>query len=471
MSNRVVKYWMKYNEMGGKSLKSKFIDKGMVYMETEKQRKILDNFSGNISTVKRSLRVKTILAVMVSLLISSPISSRIYSYVRELFDVNYGVLINTTVTLLVATTVITLFIHFIVIKPLNKVVLAAESVAKGDLTVAVNYQSQDEIGQLAYAFNEMTSNLRELVEKTNQTTNQVAAYSNKLKSGAEQSSQAINQISLSIQEVVEGTESQAYSASELSQSAQEISNSMELSAQSINSVSNLANMVSQKAELGIKAVTETVEQMDSVQASVIETSLVIDSLGNKSSEIGNIVNIITQISEQTNLLALNAAIEAARAGENGKGFAVVADEVRKLAEQSGKSASGIQELISEIQLETEKAIQTMNAGKDIVSEGIEKVRETGISFNNITEDIIEVSQQTQAVVNTVKQTNDESQEMTKLIENIAQITVQTSGSTQQVAASVQEQSASMEEITNFSVMLNKLAQELQVSIDKFNINK
>ncbi|RXT03578.1 methyl-accepting chemotaxis protein [Ammoniphilus sp. CFH 90114] len=423
----------------------------------------------NVTNVKRSLRMKTIAAVVISLLISSPISSYLNSYLSKFIEGSYGVYVNTLVTLVVATAIITLFVQFIVIKPLNQVVLATKKAAEGDLTSYIHYESKDEIGQLSSAFNSMIESLRGLIEKTNETVTQVANYSEELKMSAEQNNRAIEQISVSVQEVVFGAERQAHSTEELTQSALEISKGMEQTSTAIQSVANVTTETNKKADVGAQMVNDTVQQMDSIQNSVMETSKVIGSLGEKSKAIGEIVGIITQIANQTNLLALNAAIEAARAGEHGKGFAVVADEVRKLAEQSSVAAGDIKELIIEIQEETIRAVDSMNGGITTVEKGTQMIYETGASFKDIVQHIQEVSTQTQEVAAIIEQVNDNSRNMVEMIKSIAGITEQTTGNTQHVAASIQEQTASIEEITSSSAMLNKMSKDLQENVNRFKI--
>lgn len=424
----------------------------------------------NVANVQRSLRLKMILAIVVSLLISLFISSRINASIHEFVDETFEMYVDMFVTLLISTIIISLFVRFLIINPLTKVVQAINKASEGDLTITIDYRSKDEIGQLSNAFNMMVTNLKNLVEKTNEAALQVSSYSEELSISAEQNSKTIEQISIAIQEVAAGSETQSKSALELSTANQQVAQGAERLALSIQSVADISNATDGKADAGIRVVSETVEQMNLVQESVRGTATTINTLGEKSKEIGEIVGMIRQIADQTNLLALNAAIEAARAGEHGKGFAVVADEVRKLAEQSSHASGSIEELIKEIQLDTDTAVHAMNSGMDIVEKGILKVYETGESFKDIIKSVQEISSQVQEVSVIFEQVGRNSNSMRKRIEEIVTITEQAAGSTQQIASSVQEQNASMEEITSSSVVLNKMSQELKEDIHKFKID-
>ncbi|WP_102347271.1 methyl-accepting chemotaxis protein [Bacillus sp. Marseille-P3661] len=428
---------------------------------------ITDQLSNN--AIQRSLRTKLIIAIVISLLISSPISAYINSYVKQFVDGNFGVYINTIITLLVSTLIILLFVKFMIINPLQKLIFATELAAAGDLTVSIEINTKDEMNQLARSFNKMIHNLSSLVQKANETAFQVATQSNEFKASAEQNSKAIEQISVSIGEVVEGSEIQVNHATELKNSATDISQDMEQSASSIQMMDIVSKNTNEKADSGSKVVMQTIEQMNKIQQSVKELETVIDDLGSRSHKINEIVGIITQIAEQTNLLALNAAIEAARAGDHGKGFAVVADEVRKLAEQSGQAAGTISELTKEIQTGTATAVHSMKNGTTIVEKGIEMVNQTGKVFDEIVANILDMTMTTKEVSATVHNVNSKSQNMRNMIEDIVSIAEQTSGSTQHVAAAIEQQTASMEEIAATSVILSKLSTDLQNNINEFKI--
>jgi methyl-accepting chemotaxis protein len=359
-----------------------------------------------------------------------------------------------------------------IVKPIIGAVALGEIMANGDFIkdVPKKYlQRKDEIGALAQVFEKIIQSMRTMIGQVSLNASQVAATSEELSASAEQTSKATEQISIAIQEVASGSEQQVSHASKSTQVVTEISKGMNEAALSIQSVADLAVTSNQKATVGTKVVNETIEQINVVQQKVRSTADVVNNLGEKSKEIGQIVEIITQIATQTNLLALNAAIEAARAGEHGKGFAVVADEVRKLAEQSGQAAGEISELITKIQLEATNAIQSMNEGNVSVNQGIDMVRQTGETFKDIVKMIEEVSIQSQEVSAIIEQVNASSQNTVEMMEGIAHISEQSAGNSQNVAASAEEQNASMEEISSSAESLSRMASELQETISKFKI--
>ncbi|PLR77379.1 methyl-accepting chemotaxis protein [Bacillus sp. V3-13] len=364
--------------------------------------------------------------------------------------------------------VIGIFITRMITKPILSLETVAGKIAAGDLTqddIKVKYQ--DEIGNLTNSFNQMKRNLGQLIRQVSINTEQVAATAEELSASAEQTSKATEQISSAIQDVALGSERQVSSATGATQAANDISMGMEQTASSIQNVTELTASANNKANEGNKVVSQTVEQINLVQHSVSESAGVVNALGEKSGEIGKIVELITEIANQTNLLALNAAIEAARAGEHGRGFAVVADEVRKLAEQSGQAAGQIRELIQEIQTEAEKAVQAMNDGTAVVNEGINMVHQTGEVFKDILTAIEQVASESKEVAAIVEEVKLSSQDMVSMMEGVAYVAEQSSESAQNVAASAEEQNASMEEVSSSAEALSKMAQELQGVIGKF----
>jgi methyl-accepting chemotaxis protein len=220
---------------------------------------------------------------------------------------------------------------------------------------------------------------------------------------------------------------------------------------------------------GSKAVFNAVNQMNIIEKTILGSAGVVAKLGERSKEIGQIVDTISGIAGQTNLLALNAAIEAARAGEQGRGFAVVAEEVRKLAEQSQQAAKQIADMINEIQADTEEAVVTMKDGTREVEFGNEVVSTAGAAFKQIELLIGQVASQVYQITDSIGQMKTGSQRIVTAVQDIESIMKNTSGETQSISAATEEQSASMQEIASSSHALADMAAELQQEIRKFSI--
>ncbi|GGF99280.1 methyl-accepting chemotaxis protein [Paenibacillus abyssi] len=391
-------------------------------------------------------------------------------------DYNSGanrILESMAITLLVSVIVgIIVMLFFVrrITRPINRITEYSKRVASGDLTLEeLKIQSRDELGQLTGHFNAMVINLKRVISQVNSSADRLTASAEQLSAGADQTGKATEQITLAIQEVSSGSEQQVQRVSVANRTALETSQGLETISASIQSVAGLSDAASNEASLGNDVVNQAVHQMNEVQQQVQNTTQVVNILGEKSNEIGEIVSLITEISNQTNLLALNAAIEAARAGEHGRGFAVVAGEVRKLAEQSGAATEGIRELIGQIQKEIAGAVESMHMGQRSVNEGIRTVNQTGDAFKRILKMVEEVSLQSQEAAAIVQQVNDGTKDMVHTMEMVSVISQEAAGNAQSVAAAAEEQLASMEEITSSAQTLSGMAEELQDVIRKFKM--
>ncbi|HMM19899.1 MAG TPA: methyl-accepting chemotaxis protein [Selenomonadales bacterium] len=354
-------------------------------------------------------------------------------------------------------------------RPVNELAAVAQKVAGGDLTEQVRVDRQDEIGQLATSFNTMVVQLKSLIKQINANAEQVAASSEELTASSEQSAQAADQIATSITGVATGANEQLAAANETSAIVEQMSAGIQQVAANTNHVAEQSARAADKAKEGGKAVEKAVSQMAHIENTVNTSAKVVTKLGERSKEIGQIVDTISGIAGQTNLLALNAAIEAARAGEQGRGFAVVAEEVRKLAEQSQEAAKKIAELIGEIQGDTDKAVVAMNEGTREVETGAEVVNAAGVAFQEIVELVSQVSSQVREISAATQQMASGSQQIVGAARKIDALSKTSAGEAQSVSAATEEQLASMEEIANSSQALAHLAQDLQAAVAKFRV--
>ncbi len=351
----------------------------------------------------------------------------------------------------------------------NAVNAIAQKVAAGDLTNKISISSKDEIGQLANATNSMVDNLKNLLHQISGQAGQVAASSEELTASADQSAQAANLVAGSVTGIASDTEVQVQAVRAAADTSEHMVAELEEVSANVALVAERAQKAAETATLGGKSALSAINQMEKVAQTVSDSALVVTHLGERSKEIGEIVDTISGIAGQTNLLALNAAIEAARAGEQGKGFAVVAEEVRKLAEQSQESAKHIAGLIGEIQGETDKAIAAMENGTREVKIGTDVVNQTGESFKEIVKLVDAVSEQVKDISVNIKSVEKGSENILASVSKVEQICRDTSGEVQNVSAASEEQSASMQEIASASQALAKMAQEMQEAVSKFKI--
>ncbi|MBF0464892.1 MAG: methyl-accepting chemotaxis protein [Nitrospirae bacterium] len=282
---------------------------------------------------------------------------------------------------IVIAMVITVLILYMImlkvfIRPLNTAVTAINRLSEGNLTINVNYDNNDEVGALTHSMNNMIERLNHDMRNVSDASHNMASASDKLNESSTEIKNHIKEQTKRTSLVMESTNELSESAGQIGSSAREIADS--------------ASQTLKIATSGGDIVNKTVSEMQCIEATVVESSQVMSTLGDRSKQIGEIISVINDIADQTNLLALNAAIEAARAGEHGRGFAVVADEVRKLAEKTSKATTEIGSMISSIQTETEKAVFSMQESLNRVTAGVNLSKEAGESLQHIVQSVGEL---------------------------------------------------------------------------------
>ena len=345
----------------------------------------------------------------------------------ELASAKRGLFISAVFTVLIAIIGIAaiLLIKSKVISPmlyLNKSMNIIEDT--GDLTTKIEIHSGDESGQMAQAFNSMMEKFHGIITDIHASADQLASSSEELSASAIQ--------------IADGTKQQAMKATQVSTSSHEMSTTVIEVARNVQSAAEAAKAASDVAVTGGDIVARTIDSMNVISGNAKESSQIISSLGGRSREIGNIINVINDIADQTNLLALNAAIEAARAGEQGRGFAVVADEVRKLAEKTMTATKEIGAMIKAMQEEMTKAIKSVEKEVAAVADGVGYAENAGSALREIVSKVDVVTSMNNQITTAMEQQSAVTEQISGDIADVATVVNQTTASAHQIAKASEE---------------------------------
>lgn len=319
---------------------------------------------------------------------------------------------TTRVTTLVAVLLVTLSIivylylsFFMSVRAtIKSFTRTAGVVAEGDFTRQIEVVGSDEMGQLRDAFNQMIDNIRQTLTAVKDSASEVGVNVSEVESIADRSREAVtvqlaqtNEVSTTIEEVAES----AADVSRLAEEAEEAARSGQ-----------------GKSDEAGKVVTRVMGEVGRLSDEMENSMAAVNRLAENSTSISSILETIKGIAEQTNLLALNAAIEAARAGEQGRGFAVVADEVRTLASRTQGSAQEIETLISDVQENIVKAVDTMRVNRDMVDATVKNSVQVSDTLAEIQQSMGDIQQRTDRIAGTAGQQREAA---TRLRTNLSEI--------------------------------------------------
>lgn len=349
-----------------------------------------------------------------------------------------------------------------IVGPVRKVTGKLHEIARngGDLTQRIGIRSRDEVGQLSSSFDEFVGSLQNIVRDVADSAKTMAESSRQLSDATGESNKVFEQIAMTVSSIAANTSDNVAVTEQTTASLAEAARFSEATAEVSRQTSENSKGVRDAAEKGARQVSDIEESMRNISHSSREVAQVMENLNRSSHKIGEIVQLITNIAEQTNLLALNASIEAARAGEAGRGFNVVADEIRKLADESGRAAKGIVELIRENRAQTENAVATVKEVDSLVSVGVEKASEVKRNIDEIIGHIKEITEQVGEMNNDVLQQSVITQEITKAMHSISANANDMAAGTEEMSAGIEEQVGTMEELEATAHQLSELAARL-----------
>ena len=388
-------------------------------------------------------------------------------------------------------------------KPISELVIATDKVAHGDLDVTIKNKGGDEFGVLAKGFNQMTNNLRQMINSEKDAKNYLKETVEQYKHFVENVSngdltarlslnggnddlstlgrnlnhmvESLNTMANNISEATDdlasasseifsasahhnsGASEQAAAITQTTATIDEVRQTAQQTTESAQTVADSSRKSAEMSKSGTAAVDETITGMNQIKNQVEQIAENIRSLSAQTHQIGDIITSVNDIAEQSNLLALNASIEAARAGESGRGFAVVASEVRRLAEQSQLATSRVREILDSIQKATNTVVMATEEGTKGVDSGVKLANKSGDAIRFMAETVALSSDATSQIVASAKQQSHGMDQITSAMNDINQSTTQTLASTRQTEEAAKN--------------LGKLGERLKNAIAIYKIKK
>ncbi|MFU2327937.1 methyl-accepting chemotaxis protein [Pseudomonas sp. NFX98] len=352
---------------------------------------------------------------------------------------NYNSAITGIIAVAVIAALMTVLLAWLltrsIVTPLNRAVLAAQTIAEGNLRNVIEVDGKDEPARLLGALATMQASLRKTIE-------QIAGSATQLGTAAEELSAVTQDASRGLQQQNNEIEQAATAVNEMTAAVEEV-------ARNAVSTSEASNQSTQAAREGRDRVVQTVDAIQTMTHDVHNTSLMIEGLAAQGRDIGKVLDVIRAIAEQTNLLALNAAIEAARAGEAGRGFAVVADEVRALAHRTAQSTQEIEKMVAGIQNGTGEAVASMQQSNQRTQNTLELARAAGVALEQITQSIHLINERNLVIASASEEQAQVSREVDRNLVNIRDLATQS-------AAGANQTSTATHELSRLAVDLNAL---------------
>lgn len=367
-----------------------------------------------------------------------------------------------------------IFIGNKIANPIIHITDEIERMATGDFSnketrAKAAIKNKSEIGQMVVAETTLQANIRGLMENINDTIAFVSSESQELMKISNQAADASEMVAENCTEVAGNCNNQMDVVNSANSEVGMLVNKVSEFLETLALFQSEIEHTNDAAATGRTDILDVVNQMNTIESAVKDTSSVIMALEEQLGKIGSIVNTISEIANQTNLLSLNASIEAARAGEAGRGFAVVASEISNLADESNDATAQIAEMITSIQESSKEAVSAMEKGLESVAQGTKVVNHSGETFKLIVERITDISKQAEVMQGIVQELSDGTDNVKNYFGAIDHMSCNVADATSNVSAASQEQAASAQEIYAASQRLTKKIEELNDIIHKFKI--
>jgi methyl-accepting chemotaxis protein len=382
-----------------------------------------------------------------------PVTNELQKSIEELLNLNYEgaeevgdqsesnyqsafkfVIAIVVFAVLLSVAMAVLFTRSIVL-PLREVLAVNKKIAEGDLRAEIKVTGKDELSELMASTAVMQSNLRDTIRHISDSSTQLASAAEEMHAVTEESSQGLLRQNQEVEQA-------ATAVNEMTAAVEEV-------ARNASSASDAAQLSERATHTGSERVTQTVNAIQALTATVETTSNEVQGLATQAQSISKVLDVIRAIAEQTNLLALNAAIEAARAGEQGRGFAVVADEVRALAHRTQASTREIEQMIGGIQIGSEQAVSSMQRSCNEARSSLDIAQEAGSALAQIAQAITDINEKNLLIATASEEQAQVARAVDCNLVSIRDLSIQSSAGANQTAAASAE-------LSRLAVDMNKL---------------
>ncbi|MEI2402933.1 methyl-accepting chemotaxis protein [Niallia taxi] len=426
------------------------------------------------ASYKFSLRKKLALFITILALITYSTSA---FFIYVLYPLLPGIGISAFVFNLITLTLGVLWSGFLaflaagfIIKPLQRLEKSAIKAAHGNLSEDVKLSSSDdEIRSLGMAYNDMLSNLREMVKSIEKNFNSTNATVKTITGKSQEAQEQTDSITRAVEEIAGGSEVAANSVQATAEAVEQSMNIAQTVQETADHTQAISNEMLSNLDETNKVVHSLVAGLKQLAEENSRSLSSVKSLEENAAKIGDILKLVGTIATQTNLLALNASIEAARAGEHGKGFAVVAEEVRVLADESAKAVDGVAELIDSMQSEVRNvAVQIKKQVQSANAEAEQGVR-TNATLQEMTAIVKQMADSTKHITHQVHQQMEQIEHTSRQSQEVAAIAEETSAGTQQVMIIAENQAKIINEVDMLTLELQEQAEQLKETITRFKV--
>ena len=367
-------------------------------------------------------------------------------------------------------------VMFVVVRKMVKALRmdadALEQVAKGKLNTQLNEASlkrKYEVGHISRSIMTLKTELMEIIGNIKDQGKALSDSSVYLSEKAETSADHIGQVERAVEEIAQGATGQAEETQKATENVIIMGNMIEETTDEIDAMNENAKLIKQLGQTAIDTLKDlqTINQRTKESIDIIYEQT--NTTNSSAQKIKEATALITDIAEETNLLSLNASIEAARAGEQGRGFAVVAAQIQKLAEQSNESARQIEEIITSLLADSEKAVDTMEEVKDIMGQQNDNVMKTDEQVNQVLGQVDQAIEAIGRVAVKTEKLNEARINVTDTVQNLTAVAQENAASTQQSAASVNQVSEIIQEIAESAKQLTDIAEKLDKDMALFEV--